>query len=39
MHQEILRKTELAFNLGKAQNPRQDHGSADVRQVWSNDAG
>jgi AcrR family transcriptional regulator len=32
MHQEISRKKVPAFNLGEAQNPRQDHGSADVRQ-------
>ena len=32
MHQEILRKRVLTSNLGEAQNPRQDYGSADVRQ-------
>ena len=32
MHQEILSKRVLASNLGNEQNPRQDYGSADVRQ-------
>jgi hypothetical protein len=32
MHQEILRKKVLASSLEEGQNPRQDHGSADVRQ-------
>ena len=32
MHQGILSKRVLASNLGNEQNPRQDYGSADVRQ-------
>jgi AcrR family transcriptional regulator len=32
MHQEILRRRVLTSNLGEAQSPRQDYGSADVQQ-------